>query len=636
MTAIPPSLPPTGPLPQAPPSATTALLLSRLPPQLAQLAVGDVIDAAAGPPTPRGTVAIETPAGPLVLKLNFPLPAGAPLQLQVLSLGPQPLLRLLTVNGQPVAAGSVTTPPGSVSSPPPATVATPPSSIATEAPVAAPAVAATPAASGSAAAPTGIAATVVRAIAPPGPGAPVLAPGNTLTLRILSLSPPAMPQAASPADGPASPPAPQDGANSGGPVAPIADLFPSADLPAGGEAGPAGAPAPTEEPVSPTFSPPANPVGPAPSPAPQGRSTLAGPLAPIADLFPSADLPAGGEAGPAGAPAPTEEPSSPTFSPPANPVGAAPSPASEAATDSAAPTATAPLQASDLRGTTLVGTVAANSHAGWPLVQIGTGIIALKVGGLLPGSRIELSIVDVDAADSWPADALSAPPGPASGSVAALDGLIEQILALFDQSDPQAVQQMAQRLPTPGPHLAMALIAFTAGVNAGDPRLWLGEAVVKALERSGHHELVEELEQQLGGLSTPAHLPIAGDWQSLVLPLFLGQRIELIRLTMRRPPRDDAAAAARDEEGARFLVDMEMSRLGPLQLDGLVKRRAKRFDLILRSRRALPEDMRRQITAIFSRALDGLDMSGAASFQQAAHFLRPAPLGSESKAGLLI
>ena len=57
---------------------------------------------------------------------------------------------------------------------------------------------------------------------------------------------------------------------------------------------------------------------------------------------------------------------------------------------------------------------------------------------------------------------------------------------------------------------------------------------------------------------------------------------------------------------------------GPMQLDGLV--RGKRFDLILRSTRALPSVMRADLTRILDDALGATGMEGSLVFESGASF----------------
>ena len=83
---------------------------------------------------------------------------------------------------------------------------------------------------------------------------------------------------------------------------------------------------------------------------------------------------------------------------------------------------------------------------------------------------------------------------------------------------------------------------------------------------------------------------------------------------VRQPDADevDEDANGADGHGARanrFLIDLTLSRIGELQLDGLV--RPRRFDLILRTHMPLPPEMRQEIGKLFQNSLETLGMTGA-------------------------
>ena len=281
--------------------------------------------------------------------------------------------------------------------------------------------------------------------------------------------------------------------------------------------------------------------------------------------------------------------------------------------------------------------MAANSQFGRPLVHTPIGLLSLNIA-LPAGTSVDLlTLGPVNLPQ--PPDSEGQADLPASPSPTGWASL-DEVLDTLRQADPPLAQALFHRLsPTGAPdaaRLAPALMTLAAAAQSGDPAAWLGHAAIKSLLRLGKRDLVERLAEELGEMKGRVHLPGAGQWLSLMLPLPLGHQIERIRLMIRRPPEDEAEAAARSEEGARFLLDVEMSRLGPLQLDGLVNRKSKRFDLILRSHEPLPEEMRRDIGTIFCRALEGLDMVGKASFQPAVTFIEPLPASRGQTAGWVI
>jgi len=389
------------------------------------------------------------------------------------------------------------------------------------------------------------------------------------------------------------------------------------------------------------------PGGPTPGwsfePSPQLGATGLPPATPLpgGPMVPSAP---GAAANPEGAPVAasgggtasvTATPATPPGTAPAN--AAAPGTASAAGANATPPVATNAPNPPSLPAT-VPGVVAPNSLAGKPLILTPLGLVSLDSGpALQPGARVLFETVGApvlpagQAAGGAAQVAVPAQPGPAAGWTAFGD-----TIAVLQRVDPTAAQQVVLRLPDLGPQFVPNMVAWVAATQSGDIRAWLGDRAVKALERDGRVDLIQRLGGDLAAARAPVAMPqSSGDWQALTLPLFFGQRVERIRMMVRRH-RDEDEAEGRDEEGLRFLVDVDMSRLGALQLDGLVKRNAKRFDLIVRSRRALPDDVQHEIGGIFARALEGMGMTGAAIFKQAVAFIEPLPVQPRAGAGLTI
>jgi hypothetical protein len=113
--------------------------------------------------------------------------------------------------------------------------------------------------------------------------------------------------------------------------------------------------------------------------------------------------------------------------------------------------------------------------------------------------------------------------------------------------------------------------------------------------------------------------PGDGDWRSLMIPFLMGGEVSTLRLTCRR--RQGRMTAAEREKGTRFLLDLDLSRLGPMQFDGLVKRQHKRFDLIVRTTKPLPGEMRRDIDALFLNGLTNFGLEGSISFKPEGRFV---------------
>ncbi len=76
------------------------------------------------------------------------------------------------------------------------------------------------------------------------------------------------------------------------------------------------------------------------------------------------------------------------------------------------------------------------------------------------------------------------------------------------------------------------------------------------------------------------------------------------------------------KEGLRFIVEVELSELGDMQLDGFVKKKDKdtRFDLMVRTLKPMADKYRQEISRIFSDAAEITGFKGQIQFSREEHF----------------
>jgi hypothetical protein len=204
---------------------------------------------------------------------------------------------------------------------------------------------------------------------------------------------------------------------------------------------------------------------------------------------------------------------------------------------------------------------------------------------------------------------------------------LRNLVAALEEDAPDLAQQaLASAVPRVGPTLAAGMLMFVAAMRNGNLRNWLGDQTIETLERAGHGGLVKQLADDVAVLPRLAETQPNG-WQTLLLPVFDGEALRQIRMSLRRSPKDENGER---KDGARFIVEVELSKLGPLQLDGLV--RMPQFDLAVRTRENLPPDLRANITEIFHDALQATGLKGAVAFQ-ASRDLRPGPFENWQASG---
>jgi hypothetical protein len=188
---------------------------------------------------------------------------------------------------------------------------------------------------------------------------------------------------------------------------------------------------------------------------------------------------------------------------------------------------------------------------------------------------------------------------------------LDEALHVLDRAAPELAARLRSDLtPHSGAQLAGTLLFLVTALSNGS---WPSSKATAALDAAGHRALHATLDgdvAELRQLSQSAN----GDWRIFVLPLLDGGVVRPVRLYLRR--RQPGRAPA--DQSSRFVLDVDLNRLGAVQLDGLV--RQQRFDLVLRSHRAIPAEMRQEITQVFHDASSAAGLSGDIIFTTASRF----------------
>lgn len=200
---------------------------------------------------------------------------------------------------------------------------------------------------------------------------------------------------------------------------------------------------------------------------------------------------------------------------------------------------------------------------------------------------------------------------------------LEESLRALEIAAPLSAAQIASTIARPGPQLTASMLFFLAAVRGGSLGGWLGKDAGQALEKS-HSRLLSTLSGDFQSLSKASDGgPESGGWRAFFMPIQTQDALEQIRLFVLPPPfeRKDGEHSESEEGDAndtgdaetRFVVDLMLSGLGAFQIDGSVAKQS--MSLLIRTRRALPQQMRADIIDIFGTAAGRTGMSGAVSFK---------------------
>ena len=114
-------------------------------------------------------------------------------------------------------------------------------------------------------------------------------------------------------------------------------------------------------------------------------------------------------------------------------------------------------------------------------------------------------------------------------------------------------------------------------------------------------------------------------WRMIEIPVLSGDVLSRIRLAVRKQQDEDEKdnTPASRTENTRFIIESNFSQLGQFQFDGLAFEKQRRFDLIIRTSAALPDDIYTHIMSLFKTTLHNLDYSGTININFKEKFIKP-------------
>lgn len=268
--------------------------------------------------------------------------------------------------------------------------------------------------------------------------------------------------------------------------------------------------------------------------------------------------------------------------------------------------------------TVLAGTVSGVTQSGRPVVATPFGHLAINATSELRiGDRVALDVL-ASRVGEMPTAERPAPLSVLAREWPALEGAMR---ALQEALGPQAAAQMTQAMVRPSPQMTAAMLFFMNALKVGDMRSWFGNDASRALESAGRGGLLSALAEDFQTLQRAAE-PGDNGWRAFLVPV-VGDEKRPIRILTRGRRGGRGKDGGAGDDGTAFLVDLELSQLGPFRLDGLV--RNDLVDLWIRTTKPLPSLVRHDIKALFDGTLDRTGIQGRLAFK-ATPVLPPLPV----------
>lgn len=260
----------------------------------------------------------------------------------------------------------------------------------------------------------------------------------------------------------------------------------------------------------------------------------------------------------------------------------------------------------------MTGTVVGTSSAGQAILTTPQGLVTLAgQADFPPGSRVGVEFLNQQAQQVAARHLATPPPAPLARLAQHWETL-DQVIRLLEASSPAAASQIVQnQVARPGPQLSAAIALFITAVRGGDLRAWLGQDNSRAIERL-RGQFGVTLQEEFGSMQRASE-PTEGGWRAFFIPVMDDGQLHQIRLFLHQENRSKDGDDGDGEPNTRFVVDLSLSRIGDLQIDGKVK--PNDVDLLIRTQKALPDAMRRDIYQVFTTTLARTGIEGHLAFR---------------------
>ncbi|MDE3059720.1 MAG: hypothetical protein KGJ06_01765 [Pseudomonadota bacterium] len=328
---------------------------------------------------------------------------------------------------------------------------------------------------------------------------------------------------------------------------------------------------------------------------------------------------------------PVSMPSSPN---PPIPLPQSPAPAAPTTTTVIYPAPTMQQMPAPSVGQTLVAAVIGAEPSGEAIAQTPMGMLRLPADIRLPvGSTAMFEIARIDTPEAAATSARAASPAPLL-ELAQQWNSLQQIVDLLASHSVPPLYAIQNHLPTALPMATMSpsvappgvssgLMFFLSALRGGDFRNWLGQSNSAWLQDEGHGPLLRRAEAEFQQLARQYADAPPGRWQALFFPVAVEGEMHQTRLFVKRDRRQqDGNAPGKKNDDTRFIVEVDLTQLGEMQMDGFVRRRDRevQFDMVIRSLRPLSQEIQQDILQLYNSAGELTGYRGSLSFQAVRDF----------------
>ncbi|MCP4394233.1 MAG: hypothetical protein GY804_08235 [Alphaproteobacteria bacterium] len=278
------------------------------------------------------------------------------------------------------------------------------------------------------------------------------------------------------------------------------------------------------------------------------------------------------------------------------------------------------VEATNINGKTIVDTPAGK-------ISI-TATLQVEIGSRID---IEVSEIELPASTKIPASApLSAIVTPAGELNSGGWQAITDAQNLLRESNPILLNALTNAIPKAGPQLAANMLSFIRAAQTGGIEAWMGEAPLSALKNAGTlgKNIISRIDNTFKDISKKNSTSGVTKKQFTIPINANNEAISAITMIVMKQNPDnsldqDESHNKNNGHGSRFLLNVSTTIFGEIQFDGLVFDKNRNLELIIKTKKPIIEQIKNEITHMFTQSLSALDYAGKITFQITQTFTPP-------------
>ena len=171
--------------------------------------------------------------------------------------------------------------------------------------------------------------------------------------------------------------------------------------------------------------------------------------------------------------------------------------------------------------------------------------------------------------------------------------------------------EILSKIPTSDNKMLSNMLSFIKAASNNNIHDWLGKEVMDRLNVMGNDgkEVIARLNNFFQNNSAQDNI----NWRIIEVPFLHGDMLSKIKVSIKKVKSDEDSEGnrmLRKKYGTRFVVDTNFTNLGSFQFDGFSMEKDRRFELIVRTQREIPQSLYYEIIKIFKNTLHNLEYIG--------------------------